>query len=312
MRLKTGRPEIDTYRDRFDLVEAAPDSPVSVTFLGVSTLVIRAGASAWMTDGFFSRPSPARVLLGRLSPDLEGIDSVLRRARVTTLAGVVPVHTHYDHAMDAAVVAEMTGADLYGAVSAARIGEGHGLAPDRIQVVANGDTRTLGDFEVVFLVSEHCPPDRWPGEIPAPVVPPARVSDYRCGEAWSLLIRHPESGRSLLVQGSAGFVPGALAGHRAEVAYLGVGQLGVMPEDYIRRYWEETVRTVGARRVALIHWDDFFRPLDRPLRALPYPGDDLDVTMRVFDHLAAEDGVTVSFPQVWRSEDPWSGISGVG
>lgn len=308
MRLKRGRPDIDGHRDRFDLSEAV-DAPVSVTFLGVSTLLIRSGASAWMTDGFFSRPSLPRVLMGRLSPDRDRIESALKRVGVTTLAGVIPVHTHYDHGMDSAVLAELTGAALYGGISAARIGEGHGLDPDLVHVVASGDTRMVGDFDVAFVASEHCPPDRWPGEIPAPVVPPARVSAYRCGEAWSLLVNHGASGRRLLIQGSAGFVPGALAVHQAEVAYLGVGQLGVMPETYIRRYWDETVRTVGARRVVLIHWDDFFRPLDRPLRALPYLGDDLDVTMKVFAELATTDGVALSFPQVWRTEDPWSGMA---
>lgn len=311
MRIKPGRPDIDTYRDRFDLPEAR-DAPVSVTFLGVSTLLIRSGSSAVMTDGFFSRPSLPRILLGHLSPDRRLIESALGRTEVTTLAGVVPVHTHYDHGMDSAVVAELTGAGLYGGISAARIGQGHGLDPNLIHVVASGDTRMIGDFDVGFVASEHCPPDRWPGEIPAAVLPPVRVSAYRCGVAWSLLFNHGASGRRLLIQGSAGFVPGALAGHRAEVAYLGVGQLGVMPEDYIRRYWDETVTTVGARRVVLIHWDDFFRSLDRPLRALPYLGDDLDVTMRVFDELADDAGVPVSFPRVWRSEDPWSGIAETG
>ena len=93
-------------------------------------------------------------------------------------------------------------------------------------------------------------------------------------------------GRRALIQGSAGFVTGSLAGRQAEVAYLGVGQLGVQDEDYIRTYWAETVETMGARRVVLIHWDDFFRPLDAPLRALPYAGDDLDVTLRVLGELA--------------------------
>ena len=65
------------------------------------------------------------------------------------------------------------------------------------------------------------------------------------------------------------------------MVYLGVGQLGLQPERYLVDYWTETVRAVGARRVVLIHWDDFFRPLHEPLRALPYAGDDLDVSMRV-------------------------------
>jgi hypothetical protein len=59
------------------------------------------------------------------------------------------------------------------------------------------------------------------------------------------------------VQGSAGFVAGALAGQQADVVYLGVGQLGVQSAEYIRTYWRETVRAVGARRVVLIHRDDF-------------------------------------------------------
>lgn len=121
-----------------------------------------------------------------------------------------------------------------------------------------------------------------------------------------MLVHHRPSDRRLLIQGSAGFLPGALTGGRAEVAYLGVGQLGVQPRRYIEQYWDETVRAVGARRVVLIHWDDFFRPLTAPLRALPYVGDDLDVTMRVLGARAEHDGVALHLPQLWHHADPWA------
>ena len=85
-----------------------------------------------------------------------------------------------------------------------------------------------------------------------------------------------------------------------------MGQLGVQPESYLVDYWTETVRAVGARRVVLIHWDDFFRPLSKPLRALPYVADDLDVSLRVLSKLAAQDGVALDMPTVWRREDPWA------
>ena len=164
---------------------------------------------------------------------------------------------------------------------------------------------TYGGFTLTLVESHHCPPDRFPGAITEPVVPPVKVGAYKCGEAWSILVEHA-SGRTALLQGSAGYVAGSLAGRRADVAYLGVGQLGVQSEDYLRAYWAETVEAVGARRVVLTHWDDFFRPLDQPLRALPYAGDDLDVTMRVLDGLAREQGVTLHLPTVWRREDPWA------
>jgi L-ascorbate metabolism protein UlaG (beta-lactamase superfamily) len=163
---------------------------------------------------------------------------------------------------------------------------------------------TFGSFEITMTESAHCPPDRYPGVIDEPLTPPAKAAAYRCGEAWSVLVRHT-TGLRLLIQGSAGYVEGALAGQQADVAYLGIGQLGIQDKEYIETYWRETVSTVGARRAVLIHWDDFFRPLDQPLRALPFAGDDLDVTMRVLSRLAEADRVTLSFPTVWQRENPW-------
>lgn len=287
---------------------AVPGEP-GVTFLGVSTLLITDGEHSLMTDGFFSRPGLLRVGLGRIAPSPARIDAALDRALgdagLSGIDAVVPVHSHFDHVMDSAVVAGRTGADLVGGPSTAQVGHGAALTADRIRVVRSGETVSYGAHTLTFVESAHCPPDRYPGSIDAPVVPPARASAYRCGEAWSLVVTH-SSGRSMLVQGSAGFVPGALDGHRADVAYLGIGQLGVQSEEYITEYWNQTVRAVGARRVVLTHWDDFFRPLDRPLRALPYVGDDLDASMAVLDRLAAQDGIAVHLPTLWRRENPWA------
>ena len=305
MRLKLGRPDIGGYRDRFDVPSAAPDSEPTVTWLGVSTLLVRDGATALLTDGFFSRPGLLDVGLGRIRPSLPRIDESLQRAGIDQLAAVLPVHTHFDHVMDSAVVAERTGAVVVGGESAANVARGQGLPDSRIVVAEPAAGIDFGDFGVTLIESEHCPPDRFPGTITEPIVPPVRTTAYRCGEAWSTLIHHRPSGRRLLIQGSAGFRPRALEGQRAEVAYLGVGQLGVQPVGYIEQYWDETVRMVGARTVVLIHWDDFFRPLTAPLRALPYAGDDLDVTMRVLGARAEHDGVALHLPQLWHHADPW-------
>ncbi|MGK2867918.1 MAG: MBL fold metallo-hydrolase [Mycobacterium sp.] len=304
MRLKAGRPDIAEYARYFDLPPASAAAAPTVTWAGVTTLLIDDGDSAVLTDGFFSRPSLLQVGLGRIAPSLPRIDGCLGRLGVRRLDAVLPVHTHFDHAMDSAVVAQRTGARLVGGGSAAHIG--HRLPADRVVVATPGESIRLGNFQVTLIVGDHCPPDRYPGVISAPVDPPVRASAYRCGESWSTLIAHRPSGRRMLVVGSAGFIPGALADHRAEVVYLGIGQLGLQPERYLVDYWTETVRTVGARKVVLIHWDDFFRPLDRPLRALPYAGDDLDVSMRTLSALAAGDGVTLHLPTLWQPTDPWS------
>ncbi|WP_224133259.1 MBL fold metallo-hydrolase [Mycobacterium avium] len=305
MRLRLGRPDITRYADRFDVPAAGPGG-LSVTWLGVASLLIDDGSSALLTDGYFSRPGLARVVAGKVSPSPPRVDGCLARAKVSRLEAVIPVHTHFDHALDSALVADRTGALLVGGESAANVGRGYGLPEDRIVVAADGEPIRLGAFDVTLVKSHHCPPDRFPGVIAEPLIPPARASAYRCGESWSTLVRHRPTGRRLLICGSAGFVPGALAGQRAGAAYLSVGQLGLRPRSYLDEYWDQTVRTVGARRVILIHWDDFFRPLSKPLRALPYAGDDLDSSIRVLDELAERDGVALHLPSVWRREDTWA------
>ena len=62
------------------------------------------------------------------------VDGCLARVGVTRLAAVVPVHTHFDHALDSALVADRTGAQLVGGESAANVGRGHGLEIGRAHV----------------------------------------------------------------------------------------------------------------------------------------------------------------------------------
>jgi L-ascorbate metabolism protein UlaG (beta-lactamase superfamily) len=306
VRLKRGRPDLRRYADRFAVASAADDAPLAVTFLGVSTLLFDDGSSALLTDGFFTRPGLLSVLARPIGPDRDLIAACLQRAAPSRLAAVVPVHTHFDHVLDSPTVAEQTGAVLVGGGSAANVARGHGLPERQTRVAAPGQVHSLGAYDVTLVPSAHCPPDRYPGTIDTPVPRRARATAYRCGEAWSVRVHHRPSGRSVLVQGSAGFVPHALDLWQVDVAYLGVGQLGVQPESYLRDYWHHTVRAVGARHVVLIHWDDFFHPLDQPLRALPYAGDDLDVTLHVLGQEAQADGIALDLPAVWRREDPWS------
>ncbi len=304
MRLKFGRPDLQTYQAYFDTPPASSTTPLSAAWAGVTTLLIDDGSSAVLTDGFFSRPNLLTVATRPLTSSRKRIQAGLNRLGVHRLAAVCPVHTHYDHAMDTAAVAALTDARLIGGSSAAQLGKGYGL--DAVDTVTPGEPIAAGSYDITLIDGHHCPPDRFPGPITAPVTPPARASAYRCGEAWSLLVAHRPTGRRVLIVGSAGYVPGALAGQRADVAYLGVGQLGHQPSEYLTEYWAQTVRMVGARRVVLIHWDDFFRPLDRPLRALPFAVDDLDATMAVLTRLAADDDVALHLPSLWQRTDPWN------
>jgi len=176
MRFKLGRPDLRDYAGAFDAPSAGPDAPLTVTWAGVTTLLIDDGTSAVMTDGFFSRPGLLEVVLRHLSPSAPRIDGCLSRLAVDRLEAVLPVHTHFDHAMDSAAVAERTGARVVGGTSAVQVGRGAGLSGDRLTIVTAGEPITLGAYDITLIEGEHCPPDRFPGVIREPVIPPVKVS----------------------------------------------------------------------------------------------------------------------------------------
>jgi L-ascorbate metabolism protein UlaG (beta-lactamase superfamily) len=285
-------------------VAAGNGAAVRVTFLGVATLLVDDGETAIMTDGFFSRPGLVRVLTTRIAPDTAVVARALRRAGVRTLAAVIPVHSHYDHALDAPEVARRTGAVLVGSASTKNIGLGAGLPAGRIVTVTPGAPLTFGRFRVTLLESVHSPNANYPGVITRPIVPPAKASEYRTGDCYSVLVEH--DGRTILVQGSAGYVPNALRGRRADVVFLGVATLGKLGSAYRDAYWREVVRTTGARHVVVVHWDDFWRSLDEPLVPLPRFADDFEASMRILAARGRAEGVDVRVPVVWQPMDAFA------
>ena len=285
---------------------ALADAAVRVRFAGVATLLFDDGETAWMTDGFFTRPSLARTAFTRIEPDRAAIDAALKRLGVTRLAAVVPVHSHYDHAMDSPIVALQTGALLVGSESTLNIGRGLGMPADRLQLVRPGAQEAFGRWKLTFIASRHVPLPTTRGgveTVDSPLVPPAHATAWREGQTWAIHVEH-SSGARMLVLGSAGFVPGSLDGLRADTVFLGVGSVGKQTPEYRAQWWDENVRRVRAKRVIPIHWDDFGRPLDQPLVAFPYLIDDVAATMQDLTAWAARDGVALHMPPLFTPFNP--------
>ena len=290
------------------LPPALPTAPIRVQFAGVCTLVFDDGETAVMTDGFFSRPAFSRVAFSKIAPDEAAVDASLAALKLRSkLAAIVPVHGHYDHAMDAPMVARKTGALLLGDESVLNVGRGAGLPEQAMRKMAPGDTAEFGRWRLSFIASRHAPTPFSSGEggehTLQPLTPPARATDWREGQTWSLLVEH-RSGRSYLVQGSAGFVEGALRGRHADVVFLGIGALGKQSADYRAKLWREVVVAVGARRVVAVHWDDFTLGLDRPLQPMPYLADDFPATMDDLGRFAAAGRQDLRLPPVLVPFDP--------
>lgn len=243
-----------------------PPSSLLLTFLGVTTLFLSDGVNHLLTDGFFTRPGLAQVLLGRLAPSPERIRQALQRAEIQQVDAVLVGHAHYDHALDCAEVCRQTGAALIGSSSTLNIGRGAGLPEERLCLAKAGSSFVWGAFRVTFLPWRHSFPRFYPGEISAPLIPPASVSAYREGGTFALFVEHPAG--NLLILESAGVVPGALQGVKPQVVLLAVAGFPRLSAGR-ECLFKEAILNTGAERVIPIHHDHFFLPLDNPPVLLP-------------------------------------------
>lgn len=296
------RPSLESYSSIAPLPVGA-ESPVQVRFGGVSTLVFDDGETVWMTDGFFSRPALARVAAWCIEPDQKAIKHGLDELRVTKLAAVVPLHSHYDHAMDAPSVAILTEAQLIGSESTLNLGRSAGMGEERLLRVHHGQTIALGEWRLTFIESAH-EPQPWylaaAGTIDEDFEAPAHASAWRVGDVWALVVKHDRSGRSWLVVGSAGYELGQLSQQRVDTVFAGVAGLAGQSRVYREQWWDETVHKVGARQVIPIHWDDFSLPLEASLQPLPYLFDEVGETLEQLSSFARRDGVELSLPPLFK------------
>jgi L-ascorbate metabolism protein UlaG (beta-lactamase superfamily) len=243
--------------------ESRADS-VTVIWLGATTLLFDDGDTQILIDGFFSRPSIADIVFdAAVESDAAQVNFVLDEYRMRRLAVIIPVHSHFDHAMDIGAIANRSSASILGSESTAQIARGAGVPEDQIVVATTDSEYTFGNFSVRLIASNHAPIG-WSGSVPfagvieEPLELPAPVSAWREGGTYSIIISHAQG--TTLIQGSGGFQPGSLDEIGADVVMLGTWGLESLGRTYVEQYWLASVTSTGAKRILPIHFDDYTRP----------------------------------------------------
>jgi L-ascorbate metabolism protein UlaG (beta-lactamase superfamily) len=259
------RPSLDAIDWPKPAVASAmnPDA-VTVTWLGVTTLLFDDSETQILIDGFFSRPTLTDLLLDLpVDNNAAQINYAMNEFRMRRLAAIIPVDSHFDHAMDIGEIANRSSASVIGTASTAEIARGAGVPEDQITVIEDNASFQFGNFKVTLRPTNHAPVG-WRGAVPfdgiieEPMTMPQPVSAWRMGGAVTIIIEHPQG--TALIQGSASYKKYELQDVAADAVFLGVAQLDSLGRNYAELYWQHTVTATGSHSVYPIHFDDLTKP----------------------------------------------------
>ena len=299
------RSSIDSIEWPLSVMTEIPSDAVTVTWLGTTTLLFDDRETQILIDGTFTRVPTIDIILRRpVRSDIATINYAMANFEMNRLAAIIPIHSHFDHAMDVGHVANRSSAVILGSESTAEIAKGANVPVDQYQVLGDGETRQFGNFKIKLITTVHAPiglndEEIFPGTIETPVIQPSPISSYKRGTVWSILLTHPRG--STLVHGSAGIVEGKLKTESADIVLLGIGGLSRLGRDYTQKLWDETILATGATRVIGIHHDDFSAPFGE-VRAFPDLVDKVQKTAAWINDLATvqNNQVAVELPQFGR------------
>jgi L-ascorbate metabolism protein UlaG (beta-lactamase superfamily) len=246
-----------------ELEARPPELPdgLEIEWLGVSGYRITHERQTLFVDPFLSRVPFRDLVLRRPNlPQRGTLDRFLKAPG--SVAGVLVGHTHFDHAVDAPEIARRFGCAVYGSSSLLNLMALHGLAERAVEVEPY-TTYELGPFEVSFTPSLHSklllglavPFD---GELTCEHLDSLSPGAYRCGQVWGISIH--VAGLTLYHQGSANLIDDAVRERGVDFFLAGVAGRG-----FTESYWKRILPLLEPRVVVPTHYDNFFRPLGRPI-----------------------------------------------
>jgi L-ascorbate metabolism protein UlaG (beta-lactamase superfamily) len=218
-------------------VPRAPRSEVTLTYLGVAGWSISDGRHTVLLDPYFSRPADP---WNNPVPDERAVAAKLP-ARVDLIA---VGHAHVDHALDAPLIAKLSGAPLMGSAELIQQARAFGLPDKDLLLVNGGEDYERDGFSIRVIPSLHS------------VIGLENKGDIR---TLAYLVRM--GGQEILVLDTANFVERELDGLRPDVIVVAPGL-----REKVHAYACRLMRATGEPPLAIAtHFDNWQGPVDAPL-----------------------------------------------
>lgn len=242
------------------------DTVLTLRYLGVAGWELSTSSHRLWVDPYFTRLPLWTMLFGRAIPDRQNISRYIPPA----MDGILISHAHYDHLMDVPEVARLTGARVYTSPQGCALLGVLGVPVEQCTPLAPGGRLQVGSFTVeVYRTPHRVIFGRVPYQAPLRMglKPPLRARDYRMDEQYSFLIQ--VGGLRVLIASGIDDEPPVAA----DVLMVGADAS-----------WEQLARILNATRPRIVlpnHWDDMFRPLNKPIRPMIEPTRRIAIPRRI-------------------------------
>jgi L-ascorbate metabolism protein UlaG (beta-lactamase superfamily) len=241
-----------------------PRRSITLTYLGAAGWILSDLTHTLLVDPYFSRAQDSATA----KPDEAAIAAHPLPKADLVLVG----HDHWDHALDAPIVAQRTGARLLGGLGLVRRLRDHGFPVDRLIGVRGGEDLQFDGFSVRVVPSLHS------------FTGLARGGDV---DTFAFLVRL--GGRQILVFDTANFIENEVAGLRPEIAIVAPGG-----RELVHDYTCRLLRALGSPpRIFTTHFDDWLKPPETPLSA----EDQADLSSFAAEVRACSPGTEVTVPR---------------
>lgn len=243
---------------------------VQARWLSVAAVIIEDGESKIMFDPDWTRPNFFQILgVSRLVSNEELVKTELGKLGLRKVDGIFTSHSHFDHAIDAPIVARLTDAVNYVDESSIKISNAYKDPRIKTISIPQDGVIQIGKFKITAIKRSHFKIRAigfkfLPGPVPDDF--DFNFWQYNEGQAWMYVIEHPEK-TILLDQGSESHVsllPKTLT--RVDALLQGVSNRGTD-----KRFVSGYTKQLRPSLFIPLHYDNFFKDFD-PVDKSELPG----------------------------------------